>query len=155
MAVLMESYIAQIKDLESAETWLDETFDKKLKGINDKNAFTRPINDLHSVAEIISHLIEWRKSLLSIFKTGKRTVSMDSPENWKTNEELKKESWKDLLKKLKATQKDIISFLSEKDDKWLKQKKPGGKDTFEYYVIGLIQHDVYHLGQIGIVRKYL
>jgi len=155
MGVLMESYIAQIKDLEGAETWLDETFDKKLKGINDKNAFIRPVKDLHSVAEIVSHLIEWRKSLLSIFKTGNRTVSMDSPENWKTNEELKKESWKDLLKKLKATQKDITSFLSTKDDKWLKQKKPRGKDIFEYYVIGLIQHDVYHLGQIGIVRKYL
>ena len=155
MGVLMESYIAQIKDLEGAETWLDETFDKKLKGINDKNAFIRPVKDLHSVAEIVSHLIEWRKSLLSIFKTGKRTVSMDSPENWKTNEELKKESWKDLLKKLKATQKDITSFLSTKDDKWLKQKKPRGKDIFEYYVIGLIQHDVYHLGQIGIVRKFL
>ena len=155
MVVLMESYIAQIKDLEGAETWLNETFDKKLKGINDKNAFIRPVKDLHSVAEIVSHLIEWRKSLLSIFKTGKRSVSMDSPENWKTNEELKKESWKDLLNKLKATQKDIISFLSTKDDKWLKLKKPGGKDIFEYYIIGLIQHDVYHLGQIGIIRKFL
>ena len=155
MTVLVESYISQIKDLEGAETWLDETFDKKLRGINEKNAFTRPIKDLHSVAEIVSHLIEWRKSLLSIFTTGKRTVSMDSPENWKTNEELKKESWKGLLKKLKATQTDIISFLSKKDDKWLKQKKTGGKDIFEYYVIGLIHHDVYHLGQIGIVRKFL
>jgi len=80
MNTLISSYISQIKDLMGAETWLDETFQKKLKGINDKNAFVRPTEDLHSVAEIISHLVVWRASLLSIFKTGKRTVRMDSPE---------------------------------------------------------------------------
>ncbi|HSJ68754.1 MAG TPA: hypothetical protein VK921_13805 [Anditalea sp.] len=54
---LVQNIIKQLKDILDQDIWLDENFHKKWESISDRQAFERPLPEMHSVAELISHLI--------------------------------------------------------------------------------------------------
>jgi uncharacterized damage-inducible protein DinB len=145
----------QLAESIDGEPWIDETFSKKLTGLTEQQAFTRPTPSVHSVAEIVSHLLEWRVSVLSILKGGSRTITMDSPTNWKSNDILRQEGWGSLKEKFFRSQQDVIDFLNQQKDDYLQQADSKENHSYLYYTEGLIHHDMYHLGQIGLVIKML
>lgn len=157
--ILIKDLIQQLKDIENADLWIDENFEKKLLQVDEQTAFERPIPDIHSVAEIISHLTEWRKEAFSRLKGNPRGLEMTDAANWRSNEDLKVKGWENLLKEFYTSQQQIISFLEEKDDDYLYSPylfaQPSFPHNFQYLVTGLIHHDFYHLGQIGITIKFL
>ncbi len=56
--------------------------------------FTRPIKDLHSIAEIISHLTLWRMETILKIRTGTGSKTEDCEENWLTNDKLEPLGWR-------------------------------------------------------------
>jgi len=144
----------QLSDTMDGEPWIDETYSKKITTLTEEQAYTRPHPDVHSVAELVSHVLVWRYSVLSILKGSTRTITMDSPDNWKDNDTLRKEGWTELKEELYKSQQDIIAFLEQQDDDYLQKLDKEGH-SYLYYAEGLIHHDMYHLGQIGLVIKML
>jgi uncharacterized damage-inducible protein DinB len=142
----------QLSEAIDGEPWIDETFSKKLSSLSEEQAFTRPLPSVHSVAELVSHLLEWRISVLSILEGGTRTITMDSPANWKDNDTLRREGWDILKENFYKSQQDIITFLGQQNDDYLEQVDKE-QHSYLYYSEGLIHHDMYHLGQIGLVIK--
>ena len=61
--ILIKDIIQQLKDVHTADLWIDENFEKKLTQVNATTAFERPIPQMHSIAELVSHLIEWRSEV--------------------------------------------------------------------------------------------
>jgi len=153
--VLIKNIVKQLQDVQDGDLWLDETFAKKIDLLTEEQALTRPIPEMHSVAEIISHLLEWRKGCMLKLQGEKSSLTVESPEDWKSNDELKKIGWKKLKEDFYASQYHLIRFIEVKDDSFLTQKYLDTTDTFQYFLEGMIHHDLYHLGQIGIAVKFL
>lgn len=64
--------------------------------------------------------------------------------------------WIELLNKLISTQNKIIELLEEQMINNSLEYKVSGKDySFEYLLNGIIQHDIYHSGQIGLLHSQL
>jgi uncharacterized damage-inducible protein DinB len=138
----------------SGEPWIDETFTKKLQSIDDKNAFRQPIPGVHSIAQIISHLVEWQLSIFNIWKGGQRTVTMESGLNWLDDQTLQTRGWPALQRRFDETQEQMMQFLSTNDDDFLQNIDVEGH-TNKFYLEGLIDHNMYHLGQIGLILRLL
>jgi uncharacterized damage-inducible protein DinB len=155
MTTLINDIIQQLNDIDNGDLWLDENFDKKLSKVNDDNAFTRPIPDLHSVAELISHLIVWRR--VNIKRMNGETVKLDvdDAENWKTNDELRPNGWDALKQDFDQSRREVIEMLSGQDDSYLDTISTHYGKDYKYLLQGLVHHDLYHLGQLGITLKYL
>lgn len=153
--ILIKDYIQQLQDMLTGPVWLDETFTKKLSEIKEQDVFTRPIPELHSVAELISHLHEWRLETISRLNGNKQGFAENDPRNWRTNDELKAEGWEQLKKNFYDSQQQLIDFLTEKDDEYLEQQYPHYTYTNKYLVQGMVHHDAYHLGQMGLTIKML
>jgi uncharacterized damage-inducible protein DinB len=82
-------------------------------------------------------------------------LEVDDPNNWKTNDEPRPNGWEALEKEFYESKQDIIDLLYSKDDSYLNTITTFyGKDV-KYLLQGLVHHDVYHLGQLGISIKYL
>ena len=152
---LINYLIAQLHEIELGKPWLDEWFDKKLEPVDEKMAFTAPLEGVHSIAENLSHLVQWRREVLSRLQGNARSMEVTSPENWRSNAGLSAHGWANLVENFRATQKDLIQFLSDKDDAFLEATNDTSGLTNLYYVEGIIHHDLYHLGQIGLVSKLL
>ena len=67
----------------------------------------------------------------------------------------KTHTWKKGLEQLNSTHKKISELLSQKDDSFLSDIVPLRKFNFRFMLNGLVQHNIYHLGQIAYLKKML
>lgn len=159
MRILIENIITQLRDIQEGKNWIGSNFDKKLDPINENTAFIRPANHLHSVAELISHLTVWRNETILKIITGKGSITDECEENWLTNDQLKEIGWKKIKMEYDSSLSEIIELLKSKDDSFLKEKyyDTDFKDFFEFQfvIFGMLHHDIYHLGQLGIIVKLI
>ncbi len=66
--VLINNIIRQLNEIQDGSLWFDQCFKDKIDTLSDDDALTRPIPEIHSVAEHISHMLEWRKECVLRFK---------------------------------------------------------------------------------------
>jgi uncharacterized damage-inducible protein DinB len=152
--ILINDLIRQLKELQDGSRWFDQCFKEKIEKLTDAQSFYKPLPEIHSVAEHISHIIQWRKECLLRFK-GERTELMNSPDDWKNNEILKEVGWPHLKNLFYEYTNLLIAAIEDKDDSYLDTKFQNEDYTFHYIIEGIIQHDIYHLGQIGVTIKLL
>lgn len=159
MKTNLNSLIFQLKETKSGKPWIGSSFDKKLSTLNNEEFFRRPLQNLHSVAELISHLTIWRKETVLKIKTGEGSITDKDPLNWQDLENLKIVGRKKLMEDFDQSLDDIIELLQDKNDDFLDQcyYDTDFKDTYPYsfVLLGMLHHDLYHLGQIGIIVKFL
>jgi len=146
-------YADQLRQNYEGGSWQGETFIAKLQDIDAETAFLQPYPGIHSVAEIVWHCCYWRNVLINAldgdYAYRERTLQ---ELNFLSLEAVRQKGWNTLLSELEHTQTVILEKLgSFRDRDLLREYKPG--HTFDYLVTGIIQHDIYHLGQIGLVKK--
>jgi uncharacterized damage-inducible protein DinB len=152
--IVITNIIRQLRELQEGSLWFDQCLKDKIAGLTDEEAFTRPIPEIHSVAEHISHILEWRKECLRRFNM-QRTELMNSPDDWKDNDTLRKTGWSELKGLLFDSTEVLIQALENQDDSFLETNFKGTDYNFHYIIEGILQHDLYHLGQMGITIKLL
>lgn len=159
MKILIEHIIQQLLDNQNGKVWIGTNFNKKLAKVDEYNAFIRPKSDLHSVAEIISHLTTWQNETILKIKTGKGSLTDDCEENWYSNEYLKSKTWTTILNEYKSSLSELIALLKTKNDSFLKEQYYDtdfkGFYPYSFVINGMLHHNIYHLGQLGIIIKYL
>lgn len=151
---LISSLIDQLKEIQSGNIWLGVNFEKKLKLLSEEGFFYKP-HELHSVAEIISHLTAWRRDVIIKITAGKGNITDGDPSNWISNEALKKLGQKNIMSEYKSTLLTIIELLKEKSDRFLNDHYNDidfkGNYPYSFVLYGLLHHDIYHLGQISLL----
>ena len=152
--ILIENFTRQLNEIQDGSLWFDQSFKNKLENLSAEDAFKRPISSVHSVAEHVSHMLEWRKECILRYKGGK-TDLMDSPYDWKSNIELQEIGWANLKEALYASTVDLINLIHNNNDKYLETRFFDTDYNFKYLLEGIIHHDLYHLGQIGVTIKLL
>lgn len=158
MRKLIENYISQIEEIQYGKPWVGNSYSKILKTVDKENCFIQPVHGMHSIAEIFSHCTMWRNEAILKIKKGVGTKTDESEENWILNSELKKKGWACIYDEYKLSVVEFIQVLSSKEDEFLTEtyydidfKKVC---TYRFLVDGILHHDIYHLGQIGLIRKF-
>ena len=149
-------YITQLERVYFGENWVEESFEGKLKDLDDRQVFSQPIPNVHSVAELVSHCSYWRRVTLSRLRGEKNSYrdSTIASQNFPAIEDLKLKGWPRIKQELEETQIQLVNFLKDKSDSFLQNEYDSGL-TFEFLIEGTVQHDYYHLGQIGLVLRML
>ncbi len=152
--ILINNLIRQLNEIQEGSLWFDQSFKDKFDNLSEADALTRPIPQIHSVAEHVSHMLEWRRECICRYQ-GLKTELMNSPADWKTNTELRKTGWAILKNALYKSRSELIDLIINQDDAYLQTKFLDTDYNFHYLMEGIIHHDLYHLGQIGITIKLL
>ncbi len=159
MNTIIQHIIQQLIDNQKGKVWIGATYQGKLKGIDEDNAFIRPLPDLHSVAEIISHLTTWQKETILKIQKGEGSLTDDCEENWYSNERLKPSGWAALWNEYQTSLTTLIELLKSKDDSFLDEVYYDtdfkGHYPYSFVINGMLHHNLYHLSQLGIIVKYL
>lgn len=64
-------------------------------------------------------------------------------------------TWEKGLAQFKVTHDLIIELLATKEDKFLSEKVDYREYNFRFLLHGIVQHDIYHLGQIAYAKKLI
>ncbi|UOB19345.1 DinB family protein [Abyssalbus ytuae] len=159
MNILIQHIINQLTLVQNGKLWVGSTYQSKLREVSESLVFKRPLPDLHSIAEIISHLTLWREEAILKIKTGTGSKTDDCEENWWPVHKLKLKGWSKIKADYDHSLLTLIELLQNKDDTFLDQKyyDTDFKDYYPYRFLldGMLHHDIYHLGQLGIIIKFL
>ena len=148
-------YVRQLQGNLDGNNWLDENYQNKLENVDAEQVFTRPLPEIHSVAELVAHVLIWRKESIKRLTGIQSELTADHPENWRNNDELKTIGWRRLKNELFESQEELIELLKQKQDHYLTDNQYTAGYSYQFLIEGLIHHDIYHLGQIGITTKLL
>lgn len=155
----INSISRQLREVHYGVIWAGSSYSKKLSAITENQVFIRPLPSFHSIAEILAHIISWRKDAIIKLKTGKGELTDAHPEVWRSNEELKAIGWEKIREEDNSTLEELLELLSEKDDSFLDDlyydPEFAGNYPYSFVLEGMLHHDIYHLGQIGLVIKLL
>ena len=159
MRILLDNYIRQYQEIQRGKPWIGSSFKSKLDLIKEDQAFSRPMPDLHSIAEILSHLTLWRKETLLKIRIGEGSKTDACEENWLGNDALEILGWKRIREEYDHSLTELIEALESKDDSFLSETYFDtdfkARYPYRFIIEGMLHHDLYHLGQIGIILKYL
>lgn len=110
------------------------------------------IGNSHTIAELVEHMITWRQFVVKKLE-GDALYDVTEAENFRSVSTITEKDWKATLERLQLSQDTLLSLLKSITDEKLNEIV--GKRDYNYYTLlhGIIQHDIYHLGQIVLMRK--
>ncbi len=155
----ISDWVDQMTEIQNGKPWIGSNFSKKMKLLSEKDFFRRPMQHMHSVAEIISHLTTWREETLIKLEKGAGSLKDDDPSNWKDPAALKSIGQSKIMDDYDKSLSEILSFLKGKSDEFLQKTyfdgDFNGEYTYAWLLQGMLHHDIYHLAQIGYIVKFL
>ncbi len=151
----VQSITASFDNILSGQPWFGRAVYKILEEVDPARAFIKPNNTGHSLCELLWHMITWAEFTLNRVKGDtENDLAASESLDWRVMDP-KQHSWKKGIKEFQDIHKKIVQLLKKKDDNWLNEKVDYRKYNFRFLLEGLIQHDIYHLGQIAYINKLL
>lgn len=149
--------IKSLSEIFEGEPWYGDPVMRKLENVPYLIGYKTCSPESHSVAQIVGHLIAWKTFTIEKLKSNESfNIEIDSEDDWSNIEVHSSEEWEELKRKLVAAQCKIYELLNEKeDDSFLDEKVSGKEYDFSSLLNGIIHHDIYHLGQIGLIENQL
>lgn len=151
MKTMLSHLIEQFHCIYNGSPWYGDSLLQKLEKVDAEAVFTTPAPGLHSVAQQVAHILSWRRVLAERLKgNAGYQVKINSASDWPSHADLQAKGWDAILAELAENQQEIIQLLSAETDDLL-DRLFDGKRTFRMLMEGILQHDIYHIGQIGLV----
>jgi uncharacterized damage-inducible protein DinB len=145
----------KIEGIYSGDPWYGDPFKSILKDIDPAAALKKEKKKAHSIAEILAHIISWREFVLTRLTGNEFKIEQEETFNWIRIDSNEKTAWKSLLGAMEETQNKILNILEKSDDKLLDMPVRERNYKMEYLIEGIIQHDIYHFGQISLLKKLI
>jgi uncharacterized damage-inducible protein DinB len=137
----------------SGDAWHGPCLMSVLHGVLAEDASKHPIHGAHSIWELVNHIAAW--NTISQHRLAGETVEITPERDWPSVGEASDTAWKRALENLvesRARLRDSIKGFSNEH----LERKAAGPDYSRYVVLhGVIQHDLYHAGQIVMLKKAL
>lgn len=158
MNSVVNSIITQMEDIHHGDNWIGVNMENMINPLNEQEFFFSATG-FHSVAETLSHLTVWRNESILKISTGEGSITDNDPTNWKNNSELIGKGKDSILESYHESLKNLLDVLADKNDDFLDQTyyDTDFKDyyPFSFLLYGMVHHDLYHLGQIGMIVKIM
>jgi uncharacterized damage-inducible protein DinB len=145
--------IRTIEATYNGKPWFGDNILKQLEGIDATKASLIPEKLNHSIAEIIHHMMAWRLFVVEKLKGNTEYEVWETDLDWVKITSMNDENWTDLKGKLAKNQQILIETILKKAENQMENKVDNRPYNFRLMLQGIIQHDIYHIGQISLVRK--
>ncbi|SES63560.1 DinB superfamily protein [Oceanobacillus limi] len=145
--VLLDQLLANAND----RSWY-ASFEESVNGISNKDAFWKPDENSHSIAEIVQHLIYWNKVWQIRYETFDFHAIQSIDENADTFLIAENTNFTELKEKLIEVLLRWQDLITEKK---LESTVNGFPVDAEWWALigNATTHNAYHIGQINYIRK--
>jgi uncharacterized damage-inducible protein DinB len=148
--------IVQFRDIYEGDNWVDNSFRSAVAAITPALAFKQPPGGRNSIAAIVKHMMVWKNFAVQRLRNN-TDFEVDQDDSFDVSDYARtpEEGWTQLLKEQDAVQRELLALLRGMTPTWLQQNVPGRSYNMAYLLNGLAQHEMYHLGQIVLLRNML
>jgi uncharacterized damage-inducible protein DinB len=134
------------------DAWHGTPVKELLRDLPAKKAAARPIAAGHSIWELVLHMIAWQRVVVRRL-AGEALLKLPADENWPAIPDTSEDAWVRAREDLTLSHRQLHDTIARLADSWLCETVPG-KDYSVYVMLhGVIQHNLYHAGQIALLKK--
>jgi uncharacterized damage-inducible protein DinB len=144
--------LAQIDQAYNRRSWHGTNLRGSLRGVTPSQAAWRPRADRHSVQEIAVHAAYWKYVVRRRLAGEKRGSFPLEGSNWFARARADAKTWKADLRLLDDCHRRLRETVASLDPKRLPRTLGGSTTTLDL-VTGIIAHDLYHAGQIQLLKR--
>jgi uncharacterized damage-inducible protein DinB len=142
------------------DPWHGSPLQAILEGIDATRANARPIPGAHSVWELVLHMTGWKNETAR--RLAGAVACMPIEGDWPEVGDPTDKRWHEALARLESAHVNLIAAVKALPENKLYEptndtrSAPLGTGVSHYVLLhGIVQHDVYHAGQIAILKKGL
>ncbi len=152
----VSSLLEQLDEAFDRQSWHGPNLKGSLRGLDVAQALWRPAPDRHNAWEILLHAAYWKYVVRRRLTGEKRGAFLRKGSNWLPSPTSPTEKvWREdvlFLRDCHLTLREEVARLEDAD---LRRRAPGGKETIGRLVRGVAAHDLYHAGQIQLLKRLL
>jgi uncharacterized damage-inducible protein DinB len=151
----LEKINDQFRRAFDGEAWHGPSVLSLLEGVTAAQAAAHPVPGAHSIWELTLHIAAWESACTRRIN-GDRAQLSDA-EDWPRIDDTSEEAWLATKQRLRNTHQELLAAISSVDESRLDRPiiEDSATPFSSVYVTlhGGVQHDLYHAGQIAILKK--
>jgi len=131
--------------------WHGSSLRELLADVDAKRAAARPAG-AHSVWEVVLHIAAWDAAMRRRL-AGERAEIYQTDLDWPKVFDTSETAWQQTLAQLTQAHDELRQAITELDEARLDEPILEGMPSVYVSLHGVIQHDLYHAGQIAVLLK--
>lgn len=150
MGIEINRIVKLFEGLQHGDCWIGNNFKETLHGLDAVMAADTISVNNNSIWQLVSHIIYWRTIVVN------RLTGSDNPPPFKDfllPDVLNEANWKQTLFDFEAAYHSLRAAILHLKDEQLDKPSPKESQTFYELIMGCLQHDAYHLGQMMLLKK--
>ena len=133
------------------EAWHGPALMELLEDVDASTAAAKPLKDIHSIWELVLHIAAWDRA--GLVRLGGKVCQLTGTKNFPLVPQPTDAAWRDAIENAKRTHDQLVNAAASLSDARLRDRVPGKRYDFYHMLHGIAQHELYHAGQIAILKK--
>jgi uncharacterized damage-inducible protein DinB len=158
MGTATVSLVEQVEAAQGGDPWYGTSRAELLAGLTPNHAAAHPIPGGHSVWELVLHMTAWTREVTRRLAGGSPAQPQEG--DWPAVGEISAVAWERAQAALADAHAELVARLRALDpSEWqrpvgdLREPELGTGVDVTGMIVGLAQHDAYHIGQIALTRR--
>ena len=141
----------QLRRAFEGDAWHGPALLELLQGVNAATAAAKPVGNAHSIWELVLHIAAWDAAALRRLSGEKTQLTGEA--NFPAVPKPTEAAWRNGVARAKRTHERLVKTVGSLSESRLRERVPGKKYDFYHLLHGVAQHELYHAGQIAILKK--
>jgi uncharacterized damage-inducible protein DinB len=148
----IERIADQLRRAHEGEAWHGPALDEILKNVSAPAAQQRPLAGSHSIWEILLHIGVW-ESVVRRRLSGEVVIDLPPEQDWPAVTDTSEAAWQKILEEFRRGHGQLQQTIARLTDRHLNEPVPSMGYNVYFMLHGVVQHALYHAGQIAILKK--
>jgi uncharacterized damage-inducible protein DinB len=137
----------------AGDGWHGPSLMALLEGVSAEDASQHSIRGAHSIWELVNHIAAWHRIVHQ--RLNGELVELTGEIDWPPVRDANEVAWQRALESLSESRARLRGVVEGLGDDLLQEKPAGNADSRYITLHGVVQHDLYHAGQIAVLKKAL
>lgn len=146
-----EGIADQLRRAFEGSAWHGPAVMELLKDVGAQAAAAKPIANVHSIWELLLHVEAWDRAGMTRL-SGKK-CQLKGRDNFPPVNNPSESAWRAAVVQARRTHDQLVKMVEGLPAERLSDRVPGKKYDFYHMLHGIAQHELYHAGQMAILKK--
>jgi uncharacterized damage-inducible protein DinB len=147
----IELLVDQMNRAFGGEAWHGPSLTEALSGVNGATASRRAVAGAHTIWELVLHVTVWKRTVER--RLNGEALEPTGADDFPPMRDISDNAWDAAVDALRSAHESLVRTFQAIRPESLSATVPGKDYDIEFMMLGTVQHDCYHAGQIAILKK--
>jgi uncharacterized damage-inducible protein DinB len=141
----------QLRRAFDGSAWHGPSLMELLEDVDAATAAAKPLAKVHSIWELVLHVAAWDAA--GCRRLSGEKIQLTGTANFPVVPRPAEAAWRMDVAQVKRTHDVLVKTVAALPESRLRERVPGKRYDFCFMLHGIAQHELYHAGQIAILKK--